>query len=212
LQHILKTGTLSSTLGEQKIWTQRLLARYCILLHSRLKLQAQKPQELITSSSPIAFTLELTPFRTWAESWEASSHQPPKVIKIFPDRGDVPQRLVWHAYYDTLSILIRIRPIFPSSAEGGQISWQQNAQYDVGFFSETKSQQCEELKQVQSIYEKHLVNELCFPKANEATPEIESWVDQVIDNWKIVCGPAWRNEDHIGGGKEATSRIVLEVR
>lgn len=212
LQYILKAETLSSALGEQKVWIERLLARYCLLLHGRLKLQAQSPQELLTSSSPIAFTLVLTPFRAWAESWDASSRQTPKAIKSSPDRGDVPQRLVWHAYYDTLSMLIRIRSIFPPLPEGGQILWQQAAQYDVKFFSETKSQQYIELKQVQSIYEKHLVNELSFPKANEATPEIDNWVDQVIDNWKIICGPAWRNEDHVGGGKEATSRTVLEVR
>lgn len=64
---------------------------------------------------------------------------------------------------------------------------------------------------MQSIYESFLLNELGFPKANEATPEIEIWVDQVVHNWKIICGPTWRNEDHMNGGKEATSRLVLEV-
>lgn len=100
-------------------------------------------------------------------------------------------------------------PLIP---KGDQTFSRQAIQQDIRFFSEKKSVQCAELKRVQSIYESFLLNELDFPKANEATPEIEIWADQVVHNWKIMCGPAWRLEDHTNGGKEATSRLVLEVR
>ncbi len=198
------------TLGEHRVWIQRLLARYCLLQYRLMKLQPPSLHELIASSSPITFTSVLTPFRAWAEFWKTSSHQAPKVTKFCSDRGDVSQRLVWHAYYDTISIFVRIRSLYAPSSKGAQNSELQAAQYDISFFSEPRSQQCMELKQVQSIYEGFLINELSFPKANEATPEIEIWVDQVVDNWKIICGPTWRNEDHIGG-KEVTTRVVLEV-
>lgn len=212
LSYILKEETLSSRLAEHRVWIQRLLARYCLILHRHVESQTRNPQELLKSSSPIAFTLVLTIFRAWAGFWETSSHHPPNVTRFSSDKGDVSQRLVWQAYFDTLSLLIHLRSIFPSSVEGDQISKQQSAQYDGKFFSGSKSQFCIELKQVQSIYENFLVDELGFPKANEATPEIENWVDQAADNWKIICGPTWQNEDHTGGGKEATSRLVLEVR
>lgn len=97
------------------------------------------------------------------------------------------------------------------SPKGDQILHGQAARTNSQSFLEKKSLQCAELKQVQSIYESFLLGELEFPKANEATPEIEIWVDQVVHNWKIMCGPTWQNEDHIDGGKEATSRLVLDV-
>lgn len=212
LPYISSPEILSSTLGEHRVWIQRLLARYCLLLHRHMKLKSQSSQEILTSSSTIAFNSALTPFRVWAEFWAASSYRPPKVTKVSSDRGDVSQRLVWKSYYDTLSSFIRMRSIIPLSAKGDQTFKRQAAQYDNNFFCEHKSQLCIELKQVQSIYDNSLFSELSFPKANEATPEIEIWVDQVVDNWKIICGPTWRHEDHTGGGKEATSRLVLEVR
>ena len=211
LQYISSAEILSSSLGEHRVWIQRLLARYCLLMHRHLMLQAQSSQEIITSLSPLALTSALIPFRVWAQFWQASSHRPPKVTKLSSDRGDVSQRLVWQSYYDTLSTFIRIQSNIPLSSKGDQILNRHAAPFDLKFYSEKKSLQCNELKQVQSIYESFLLNELGFPKANEATPEIETWVDQVVHNWKIICGPTWQEEDHMDGGKEATSRLVLEV-
>ena len=211
LPYILTPSTLSSDLGEHRVWIQRLLARYCLLSHHLMKSKSQNPEELLTSSSPITFTIVLTPFRAWAKFWKATSHQPPKVTTYSSDRGDVSQRVIWQAYYRVLSLSIRIRSIFLLPTNGEQIFKQQATHYDLKFFSESKLQQFTELKQVQSIYENFLMSELGFPKANEATPEIESWVDQVVENWKIICGPTWTNEDQMGGGKEAASRQILEV-
>lgn len=211
LPYILKAETLASPLGELRVWIQRLLARHCLLLYHFIKSGSPNPEDLLTSSSPITFTLVLTTFRAWAEFWEVTSHQPPEVTTFSFDRGDVSRRLVWQAYYKVLSLFIRMRSIFPLSMTADEFFKQQATPYDVKFFSESRLQQCVELKQVQSIYENFLVSELAFPKANEATPEIEIWVDQVVENWKITCGPTWHDEDHIGGGKEATGRQVLDV-
>ena len=211
LPYISSTEILSSTLGEHRVWIQRLLARYCLLSHRHLKSRSQSSQEILTSLSPSAISSALISFRVWAKFWEASSNRPPKVTNFSSDRGDVSQRLVWQSYYDTLSTYILIHSNIPLAARGDQIFNRQAIQHDIRIFSEKKSSQCTELKQVQSIYESFLLNELSFPKANEATPEIELWVDQVVVNWKIMCGPTWRNEDHLNGGKEATSRLVLEV-
>lgn len=211
LPYISKAEILSSPLGEHRVWIQRLLARYCLLMHHHLKLQLQSPQERLTSSLPLALTSAIISFRVWAQFWEASSHRPPKVSNFSSDRGDVSQRLVWQSYYDTLSTSIRMQSNIPLSRKGDQTLNRQAAPYDTKIFSEKKSLQCTELKQVQSIYENFLLSELGFPKANEATPEIEIWADQLVHNWKIICGPTWRNEDHLDGGKEATTRLVLEV-
>lgn len=211
LPYISSSEILSSTLGEHRVWVQRLLARYCLLSHRHLKSELQHSQEIPISLSSSAITSALIPFRLWAQFWEASSHRPPKVTTFSSDRGDVSQRLVWQSYYDTFSTYIRMQSNIPLVPKGDQIFSRQAAQHDIRFFPEKKSVQCTELKQVQSIYESFLLNELSFPKANEATPEIESWADQVVHNWKIICGPTWRHEDHVNGGKEATSRLVLEV-
>ena len=193
------------------MWVQRLLARYCLLSHRHLNSQSQSSQEIPTSLPPLAITSALIPFRLWVQFWEASSYRPPKVTKFSSDRGDVSQRLVWQSYYDTFSTYIRMQSDIPLISKGDQMFSRQATQQDTRFFPEKKSMQCTELKQVQSIYESFLLNDLGFPKANEATPEIEIWADQVVRNWKIMCGPTWRHEDHTNGGKEATSRLVLEV-
>lgn len=127
------------------------------------------------------------------------------------NRGDFSRKFIWLAYYDTLSILLRIENTYSSiSAEHGA-SGKGHPQLEIKFFSTPKSQQCSELKRVESIYEGFLLNELSFPKASEYTPEIEAWVDQVVANWKFVCGPGWLDEDHVDGGKAGTSRRVLAV-
>lgn len=211
LPYISSSEALSSTLGEHRVWVQRFLARYCLLSHRHLKSQSQSSQGIPTSLSPSAITSALIPFRLWAQFWEASSHRPPKVTKFSSDRGDVSQRLVWQSYYDTFSTYIRVQSNIPLVSKGDQVFSRQVTQQDTRFIPEKNSMQCTELRQVQSIYESFLLNDLGFPKANEATPEIEIWADQVVHNWKIMCGPTWRHEDHINGGKEATSRLVLEV-
>ena len=112
---------------------------------------------------------------------------------MFPhetDGGD-PHPRAWKAYYDVISIMIRhdiVQPVFKS-----------------------RSQQCAELKKVEGVYQGLLLKEIEFPRADQANYQIELWVDQVIVNWRVMCGRSWKDEDLGDGGKASLGRGVLEV-
>ena len=55
------------------------------------------------------------------------------------------------------------------------------------------------------------MNELTFPKADEGNEEIEEWCNEVMQNWRILCGDEWQDDDLGSGGKEAVGRGVLDV-
>lgn len=211
LPYISKAHSSFGNTLEHQRWTQGLIARHCLLSSRYVKLKARQPQELLSSSSLIKPNFLLAPFRAWAEFWDVKHARDLRMLNEASNRGDFSRKLVWLAYYDTLSILLQIQnPYSPRSALRSA-SEKFHPQHEIRFFSEPKSQQCAELKRVESIYEGFLMNELSFPKANEYTPEIEAWVDQVVVNWKFVCGPGWLDEDHAEGGKTSTSRRVLAV-
>lgn len=97
----------------------------------------------------------------------------------------------WGQYYDTLSVLLQretTQQVFDS-----------------------RLQQSVELKKVEATYESVLLKESKFPSANEANTQIESWVDQVMANWRVLCGHTWQDEDLGEGGKLSLGRGVIDV-
>lgn len=104
---------------------------------------------------------------------------------------DIAVARVWKAYYDTLSTLTQLQvgsPVFDS-----------------------KSNQHSELKHVEATYESLMLKETSFPKANQASTEIESWVDQVMANWRAMCGPDWQETNYGPGGKAHLGKGILDV-
>lgn len=195
---------------QQRIWTQRLLSRHCMLSSQHVKSRSQTPKELLISSSLIAPAKLLAPFRAWDQFWEIKSDRNDGSLIAEADSGGVPRRLVWQAYYEVFSTLLGLESIHPFLSIKDH-PFKDGSLYDSKFFIKHKPGQCAELIRIQSIYEKFLLLELRFPKANESTIEIEHFADQVVSNWNIMSGPTWRDEDHIDGGKRATGQLVLDV-
>jgi hypothetical protein len=50
-----------------------------------------------------------------------------------------------------------------------------------------------------------------FPTASSQDSQVEEWVEQVISNWQVLCGPEWQDSDLGEGGQNAVGRNVLEV-
>lgn len=96
----------------------------------------------------------------------------------------------WGLYYNTLSVLLQRKT--------------------TQHVFDSKLQQGVELKKVEASYESILLKETKFPRADQANSQIESWVDQVMANWRTMCGHTWQDED-LEGGKAALGRGVLEV-
>lgn len=191
LPYISSTQASLGTTPEYRFWTERLLARHCMLSSRHITANAHSRHYLLSSASSIDSSVTLAPFRTWAE---LSADRQSRNADL-PTRNDgqdgISETRIWQAYYDALSILVQqgiVQPVFQS-----------------------RTLQSMELKKVEAIYEAILLKDMKFPKANRANPDIETWVDQVMANWRAMRGPNWQQEDFGEGGKAALNRSVLDV-
>jgi len=67
-------------------------------------------------------------------------------------------------------------------------------------------QQSTEIRRIEAIYETELLRTTRFPKAHESNAIIEDWVEQVVRNWEVLCGPKWHDEELGEGGRNAVGR------
>ena len=98
---------------------------------------------------------------------------------------------VWKAYYEALSFLLQNRIVQPLF----------NSRSDLRM----------ELHKVQAILEAILMSHTSFPKANQTNVDIESWVDQVMANWRALLSPPWKEEDLGPGSIAALGKTTLQV-
>lgn len=191
LPYLSSVQSTSSVTPEHRVWAERLLARYCMLSARIVTFNASDPYSILNPTSILEPASILAPFRSWAEFWEARNLGSPDGTASTDAVNSHSRARVWQAYYNILSVLVQhdiTNPIFSSRA-----------------------QQCAELKRSETRYETILLQEVEFPKANQANPEIESWTDQVMANWRALCDPTWEEDDLGNGGQSALGRKVLEV-
>lgn len=132
----------------------------------------------------------LAPFRAYSKYWDTKGAPNAGTHFKGGDRHSSYMR-TWGYYYDTLSVLLQ----------------RETTQHVF----ESKLQQGVELKKVEATYESVLLKETNFPRADQDNLKIESWVDQVMANWRVMCGHTWQDEDLGEGGKVALGRGVLDV-
>ena len=179
--------SLSSTFAntpEQRYWTESLLTRHCMLSSYHISTNQSPPTPAVPPSRILA------PFRAFSKYWDTKGATNPGLHNKTGERQSTYIR-TWGCYYDTLSVLL-----------------QREATAHV---FDSKLQQGAELKKVEAAYEGVLLKETQFPKADQANSQIESWVDQVMANWRIMCGHTWQDEDLGAGGKASLGRSVLDV-
>lgn len=176
---------------EVREWTERYLTQFCMLSSKNvgLKLSLELNSETLTA------------FRAWALFWEAQPGQNTRIPEgSYASDIDVPRRRVWKEYYAVLSTILQDDlpyPTNPNATMHAEIS--------------TRLQQRTELQRVETRYESLMLKEITFPRAEQASEEVEEWIRLVMGNWKALCGNSWREEDLGRGGKEALSRSVLDI-
>lgn len=199
LPQVLKAQSTAGSCSEGRLWAEDLLERYCTLVGKHVASNAHNPAGLLSPRTTISASSILTPFRAWARFSDSG-----------PDYGTRPRirneavlsgRRVWQAYYDTVSLILQF--LCQDTHRVG------DCMNLFGFPS--KASRNAELRSVEAVYEKLLFKEVSFPEANEASPEIESWTDQVMVNWAILTAPESLDEDLEKGGKAALSRRVQGV-
>lgn len=205
LPYISTIQSTSASSTEHRFWTERLLARHCLLTSRDVQSKVEKSKQSLSPESTLA------PFRAWADFWGTRLSGDSGRLEGEDYRGGVSRRRIWQAYYNTLSILLQQGSSYPSSSEKPSAIAKTVSAYDNRFLANPKLQQFTELQKVAAIYEGLLQKEVKFPKANEANTEVESWVEQVIANWRTCYSSTWSDDDVGEGGKEALSRSVLAV-
>ena len=172
---------------ELRSWTELYLTGFCMLSSQAIK----------SKLSSILETETLSAFRAWARFWESLGPSPSGGRA---SQAEVSRRQVWKEYYITLSDVLQQDLPFPTTSL--TTAYAQTS---------TRLQQRAELKRVEARYEALLLCEVHFPKADEASDEVEAFVDLVIQNWRILCGSSWSEHDLGEGGAEGVSRGVLDI-
>ncbi|KAI9041654.1 putative filamentation protein (Rhf1) [Aspergillus affinis] len=110
------------------------------------------------------------------------------------DRESISKSAIWKSYYGLLSaILVHELEYYPP-ANGS-----------------ARPQLSSELRRVESLCESNLLREAKFPTADSQNTQVEDWVEQVIQNWEILCGSGWTDDDLGEGGQNAVGRNVLDI-
>ena len=185
LEYITSLPSSSAKTPEQQYWTEGLLARHCMLARRQSSAGQVSP-----SISTVSQLRVLAPFRAYSKHWNTKSASNAGTSFKNGDLHNSSLR-TWGSYYDTLSVLLQ----------------DETTQHAF----DSKLQQGIELKRVEATYESILLKETKFPKADQDNSHIESWIDQVIANWRVMGGHAWQDEDLGEGGKASLGRGVLEV-
>lgn len=100
----------------------------------------------------------------------------------------------WKAYYDLLGAILQYGLTYFAPRSGAE-----------------RPQLASEFRLVELKCESSFLREEKFPMAYVGSPNVEAWVEQVIRNWEILCGPQWCDEDFGAGGQDGVSRNVLDV-
>ena len=185
LPYITSLPSTFANTPEPRYWTESLLTRHCML--SSLHVSANQMSPSISAVPPSRI---LAPFRAYSKYWDTKSASNMGTLSKAGDRHSSYAR-TWGYYYDTLSVLLQretTQHVFDSRLQHGA-----------------------ELKKVEATYENILLKETNYPRADQANSQIESWVDQVMANWRVMCGRTWQDEDLGEGGKAVLGRGVLDV-
>ncbi|KAL6713196.1 hypothetical protein ACLMJK_009317 [Lecanora helva] len=183
IPYISNLSSAFANTQEFQAWAEHFFSRHCALVHRHLSSHAHDPSSLLAPSALIPPTHLLTPFRIYARGWDARN--PARTTTISSALQ------IWKAYYNALSGFLQngiLQPMFTS-----------------------KIQQGVELKRVEKTLEALLFKEYTFPRADQVNTQVETFVDEVMANWRVMYGSTWREEDLEGTGKIALGHGVLDI-
>ncbi|KAK3357548.1 hypothetical protein B0T25DRAFT_162619 [Lasiosphaeria hispida] len=170
-----------------RYWAELFLTEYCMLAGQAIR----EGEKSLTDPNCLAC------FRTWSKYWASSKGAP--LAGGYGFRGSVPRRQVWSEYYYALSEILQQDLPFPTGHAA------------VNNEASAKNQLRAELKKVETIYQGLLFTETRFPKADEQRAEVEDFVSRVMENWAILNGRGWKEQDLGAGGRESLSHGVLDT-
>jgi cargo-transport protein YPP1 len=165
-------------------WSEQMLAQMAFVASTNIDFTA------LQSDSWVAVALKA--FRLWADL--ATRSKEVSYATFGNSQAHLSNLRILKGFYDLVSRLLQHGFEYPPTGE-----------------VRPRLKQSAELRNVERMYENELLRNTRFPKAQESNEPIENWVEQVIRNWQILCGPSWREMDLGEGGRNAVGRNVLDI-
>lgn len=184
----LSSGTLTASTNAQFLsWAETMLGKAALMA-----------TEIATKSLPSSNTrhveIALRLLRLWA-ALPAVKQGLASPQTLYTDASGSPSRAtIWTSYYGFLTTVL-----------------QNNLRYTPVHDGPARPQLASEIRRIESICENSILREAKFPTASSNGSQVEEWVEQVIKNWEVLCGPHWQDQDLGEGGQNAVSRNVLDV-
>lgn len=166
-------------------WAQQLLGR--------VALGSNPPESASTAEYDNASNFRLQAFRHWAVLTVKNKPVSSSSSSYGNTRGHLSNLAMWRTYYRFLSGILLQRP---GAAECVTI---------------TSPDLAVEVRRVETSYESELLRHVQFPKATESNKPVEDWVEEVVSNWMILCGPDWMESDLGEGGRNSFGRNVVDI-
>lgn len=166
-------------------WAQQLLAR--------VALGRNRPDDhrAATAGPDESLSFRLQAYRHWAVLAVRSQDISPSTYGN--GAGHLSGLAVWRSYYRFLSTIL------------------QQGSRSLQALSISKSELATEIRRVETSCENELLRHTQFPKANESNAAVEEWVEEVVINWQVLCGPDWSDSDLGEGGRTSVARNVLDM-
>ncbi|CAG7915479.1 unnamed protein product [Penicillium olsonii] len=182
----LKSGKLSSITTPQFLsWSESLLGKGGILASEEARRNA-------AYSDPKNVDIALQLLRLWAAHPCVKQGTP--ATSNVDDSAPASRSSIWTGYYAFLTTILQHGLPYTGPNDGPH-----------------RPQQANELRRVETICESSFLRETKFPTADSHNVQVEQWIEQVISNWEIMCGPEWQDSDLAEGGQDAIGRNVLEI-
>ena len=186
--------SLSAINSQLHLWAERLLTRMCMLL-----------MDNPLNTAALAHGLQI--FRLWDGLWNPEPANIASYKSLAKVDTDYTRYDVWRFCYRFLSVVIQKGLVFPQDDEflvdAAEVEDIQLAEYRLHLRTM--------LKRVEATCESQLLQDTAFPKASEDNEEMDAWADEVVANWRVMCGPSWDDAQLGEGGKAAISRGVLDI-
>ncbi|RKF74498.1 putative filamentation protein [Golovinomyces cichoracearum] len=183
-------SNIMSSPGQEKevrLWTELYLTGSCMLSSNILK----------NNFSTEILNYSLTVFQFWAKFWESCFSSP---IGGIAPLADIPRRRVWKEYHIILSNIFK--------------NWWSFSTNDILIPYPDESlylQHRTELLRVEEHYESLLISEIPFPRAGDASVEVEEFIDIVMQNWRTLLGIGLKYQALNEDGHKAASKGVLNI-
>ncbi|KAF9890955.1 hypothetical protein FE257_005212 [Aspergillus nanangensis] len=169
-------------------WTEKLLAEASLLAGD------EACKNVAPSSDDGLVKTALKLFRLWSSHPHIKQGTSSSAGSATSASGSTSRSTIWKSYYDLLSAVL---------------------QHDLGYnpvaSGPERPQLASEVRRIESICETNLLREIKFPTADSLNAQIENWVEQVIRNWQVLCGPRWTDAELGEGGQNAVGRNVLDI-